>query len=540
MQKLEAIMGKMARNISAPEVLQQLDSLGDILPAYEAMVERRQQSDDWEIAMDSVTGPGGIPGSCFSQAPPAQSNGTHDDIISRGIISLEDAQRYFEKYQNRLDHFLYRILADGTRTLDSVREASPLLTAAVCTVGALHLASKDFDPCYQESRSISATQSFSKTNTVDDVRALCIGAFWLSDLSWALASAAVRIALELQLHKSFLKLGDRQHYLRARLYFLVYACDHHFSVFYGRPPMTTECEAARGVRKLLDCEYATEDDARLVSQVLRWNISSQVFHTFGVDVDKPLSDSEIPHVRRLSIAMDSLRAEWADRFIHNMHVGNYPRKGVGMQYHFAKLYLYSHAFRGAGSGGDPINSRSHDAAMDLEEIANTAVLSALSILRAVVVDTEIQTFLDGLPTYFDIMIAFAVVFLLKVSIKFSASVRLDVEETKRLVGELVVILKRVTSTMHPRHLLVSITKGIDNLLQRCFPTEDSAPAVPAVAPQHGQEQILADPEILNGPFNWTDDMFDFDPCFMGEYDFLSSQDMNINLDFMLDNMPPQQ
>ncbi|QRD88998.1 hypothetical protein F9C07_2200221 [Aspergillus flavus] len=366
-----------------------------------------------------------------------------------------------------LFHPVYQILGDHSpATLGHIREVSPLLTTAICAVGALHLPSPDLEILYKEFVALSAPLSFSRRHTVDDVRALCIGAFWLSDLSRSLVGLAVRIATELQLHKRFSKAlqGYRSHYSRTRLYMLVYACDHHFSVPYGRPPMARESEAVRDARKFLDCTHATEDDARLVNQVLRWSICTNFYDTFGADVDRPLSDADIPQVRRFSIVLDSLRAEWGDKFNRNAYVGNYPRKGVGIQYHFAKLYLCSHALHGAGSSH--AKYRAPDVALELEEIANTAVLSALSILRAVISDTEIQSYPNGLPTYFDIMIAFAVVFLLKVPTHFSTSVQLDNQEIQRLMLSLAMVLKGVTATMHPHHFLVSITEGIDDLLQR--------------------------------------------------------------------------
>jgi len=96
--------------------------------------------------------------------------------------------------------------------------------AAVCSVGALHLGAPDFEKCYQEFVTIAAAQSFSRRNTVEEVRGLCIGAFWLSGLEWQCIGAAVRIATDIQLHRSIFKAleGDRTHYLRTRLYYLVY------------------------------------------------------------------------------------------------------------------------------------------------------------------------------------------------------------------------------------------------------------------------------------------------------------------------------
>ncbi|KAH8596841.1 hypothetical protein B0O99DRAFT_509097 [Bisporella sp. PMI_857] len=494
----------------------------------EKLIEEDQQDEErsrWKIVIDLESSPGALPGHyLFSRTPP-QPKGA-EDIITRSIISLKNAQAYFDEYQSRLDHFLYRILGDyGTATLGRIREISPLLTTAICAVGALHLASPDFDLLYKEFVVLSAALSFSKRNAAEDVQALCIGAFWISDLSWSLVGIAVRIATDLQLQNSFSKAlqGSREHYLEARLYLLVYICDHHFSVPYGRPPITRECEAVRNARKFLDCDYATEDDARLVSQVLRWSFCSNVYDAFGADINRPLSDAEVPHVRRFSIALDSLRAEWADRFTSNTHVGNYPRKGVGLQYHFAKLYLCSHALRGAGS--NHANSRSPDVAGELDEIANSGMLSAVSILRAVVSDREIQSHLNGLPTNFDIMIAFAVVFLLKVSTHFSASIQLDSQEIQRLMSTLISVLKEVIATMHQHHLLVSITKGIEDLLQSCGMAPGAAATVSTLLPQQ-RHQILPDFDMSHGDFNLVADEV-FGPYSVNEYDFLLGQDQCI-------------
>ncbi|CAI7678476.1 unnamed protein product [Penicillium manginii] len=87
-----------------------------------------------------------------------------DDFISRGVISEDEAED------------LYRILA-------SVRRSSQLLTATILTVTALHIPSsaKTFDDCYNEFLSLISSSMFSRYHSVDDVRALCIAAFWLSD-----------------------------------------------------------------------------------------------------------------------------------------------------------------------------------------------------------------------------------------------------------------------------------------------------------------------------------------------------------------------
>lgn len=154
--------------------------------------EHHEPPQTWEVIMDPRGGPASIPASCVSESgkaglPNNPSTSRRPDLISTGLILLRDAVSLFETYHLRLDHFLYRILGDHI-SLDSVRIASPLLTAAVCTVAALHSHSLGhlFETCYGEYKNVVAAQTFSRHMNEDDIRGLCVGAFWLHELSWAL------------------------------------------------------------------------------------------------------------------------------------------------------------------------------------------------------------------------------------------------------------------------------------------------------------------------------------------------------------------
>lgn len=154
--------------------------------------EHRELPPAWELIMDPRGGPASILASVVSRGMRSQSSNNlqysrKSDLISNGLITLRQAHALFEAYHLRLDHFLYRILGDHI-SLDSVRVASPLLTTAVCTVGALHSPSMGhlFDMCYAEYKALVAAQTFSRSSNEDDVRGLCIGAFWLHEISWTL------------------------------------------------------------------------------------------------------------------------------------------------------------------------------------------------------------------------------------------------------------------------------------------------------------------------------------------------------------------
>jgi hypothetical protein len=155
----------------------------------------------WEVIMDPGSGPGAIPASCVAEAPnspflskqrPPLNHGS--DIVSRGIISLATVEKHFRLYRQRLDPIVYNILAEHD-SLASLRGKSALLVAVVCAVSALHSASPDYQICYQAFRNEFATQLLSKEHSFDDVRALCIGAFFLSDMSWILVGAGQSTSL---------------------------------------------------------------------------------------------------------------------------------------------------------------------------------------------------------------------------------------------------------------------------------------------------------------------------------------------------------
>lgn len=249
--------------------------------------------------------------------------------------------------------------------------------------------------------------------------------------------------------------------------------------------------------RLLETEHATEDDARLISQVKEWSILGQVFDTFGVDVETPIAPHTIPQLRRYSIALDTWFADWYESFQKNRNVGNYPKKGVGFHFHFAKLYLCAHSFRGVPS--------SQCMSPDLEEFANAGILSAMSILQVLVSDNEFQTFMNGLPLYFDTMIAFAVVFLLRVGTRYAAAFRFDTTRVLSLVTQTVVTLQEITQYMHRSHLLVVIAEGLEKLLSKCQEPAHAVHEPVSHSTPHAAQQSVPLLEMA-----WMENMASFD------------------------------
>ncbi|OAA75569.1 Transcription factor [Akanthomyces lecanii RCEF 1005] len=430
------------------------------------------QVSDHAWAVDPQCEPSSMPASVIVEirdAAPEVTNSTKTPtLVSKGIVTIEEAQALFTIYRERLNHLLYQIVADEV-TLEAVLDSSPLLAAAICTVAALHSAHIGhlFEACLAELQHLVSSKSLLGKHNMDDVRGLCIGGFWLNSLSWALSGSvvtgiAVRISVEIGLHSAIQCAldGDADAYMRTRLYYLVYVCDHHNSVIYGRPPLTRESTSTRAAMKLLETENATEDDVRLVTQVKLWSIYGEISDCFGTETRNPLSSTQLIQLRRFGIKLDTWYADWKDRFGPNERVGNYPAKGVGLHFYFAKLYLCSHAFRGL----EGVSSQT--LLPDQEEVANSAIFSATSILNILISDVEMQKYLNGLPLCFDMMITFAIVFLVKVATKYHGSVWVDKARIFDMVKRMVSILHEVTERMHAKHLLAAATLGLKNFAQK--------------------------------------------------------------------------
>lgn len=307
--------------------------------------------------------------------------------------------------------------------------------------------------------------------------------------------------------------------MKTRLYYLVYVCDHHSSVIYGRPPMTRESASIRAAMQLLETENATEEDVRLVTQVKLWSIYGEILDCFGTDTCNPLHAAQFDQLRRLSIMLETWYADWKDRFGPNERVGNYPAKGVGLHFYFAKLYLCAHAFRG-------LDRASSQAILpEQEEVANSAILSATSILKVLISDEEIQRHLNGLPLCFDMMITFAVVFLLKVAAKHHGTVWIDKTRVLEMVKNAITVLKDILKPMHANHVLVDAAKGLELIVQKYENSHAEGQTAPGVArppspdPSPSREHENSWLQSLNGV-----ETFDFqallsDPSYSFDFNF---------------------
>ncbi|KAJ6130867.1 hypothetical protein N7512_003647 [Penicillium capsulatum] len=299
-----------------------------------------------------------------------------DDFIARGrkpkisigcmlhaFATLIQHDSHPTSFHISLNHYLWVGLEQLHSSLASVRRSSQLLTATILTVTALHIPSsaKIFDDCYNEFLNLISSSMFSKYHSVDDVRGLCIAAFWLSDGT--------------------------------------YVCDHHFSIAYGRPPMISESLQIREHETFLELPLADALDFRILSQVNLFQILTRVHDCFAErrlphqDTSRALlSERNFPQMRSFNLEIDQWRILWHSRQKLNEYIGSFPPKGIILYSYFAKFQLNSFAVRGVNLSGGVLST-------ERKEFANMAVSAAASSLTFVLEEEDLRRALVGTPLY---------------------------------------------------------------------------------------------------------------------------------------------
>jgi hypothetical protein len=252
------------------------------------------------------------PSDPFPAHPPNQP---FNDLISHGIISLEDADRLFQLYIHRIDTFMYLVGSGKYRDLERMRRGSAILTAAVLTVAALHDPTSNhlYVPCSREFRRLVAASMFERRINTDCMRAMCIGAYWLHDISWTMSGCAIRRATEFNLNRNY-ELVIRENSEDAmdcmRIWYVLYICDHHLSVMYGRQSIIREDASILEWEQLLKSPAVTESDRRMVSQMALLIIMSNIRELFGPDTGEQVPRAFVPQLVSFGRRIDQWMGYW--------------------------------------------------------------------------------------------------------------------------------------------------------------------------------------------------------------------------------------
>ncbi|KAK5093334.1 hypothetical protein LTR70_004704 [Exophiala xenobiotica] len=395
------------------------------------------------------------------------------DMVSQNLLSIADAEELLQLFKRSLSRYLFNTSIPEDISLISIRESSTVLFTALMLVSALHVPGKEaiHAICHKQFLELVSTAMFDRFHTLDDVRGLCIAAFWQPDLSWKLSGLCIRMATELNLHHAFYKAfytpglteGERAgHMEKARVWYLLYVLDHHFSIAYGRPPVTAELLPIREYSVFVNNPSAMPSDRRLLSQVSLFVILSKAYEVFGLEPDRMMGSDDatlLTHMR-FTDETRSWRDHWRDALSRDKYVGDYPAKGVILHHGFTELVLNSLALR-----GQPLE-RLDDLPTSLRPLASRAIDAAHFILQYTMEEVSYRESLVGIPLYLHSMIAFAAVFLMKIAHKWhTIGVNIDPEtQTKPLIEGMIRTLRGCKAGAN--HMVFSMASGFERLLKQ--------------------------------------------------------------------------
>lgn len=435
----------------------------------------------------SLTEPGN---SRLIRVDPADANGP--DFITRGVVSVREAEYLYNYFRDHLNPLLWNGVLCSHQSLQSARDSSSLLVATVLTVAALHIPNQEpaLRATYDAFVSLMRGSCLLQSQNLDDIRGLCIGAFYLTSLSWALCSRAVRVATEMNLHKSSLQFsrGNLEAYERVRLWYVLYVCDHQFALAYARPPMMHEDAAIRNADKLLTSGLSGNGDRRLVAQVKLFRILASSYFMYGCDPDLELADEDFEMLQSFNLSVDQWRLENQPKDMQAWKDGSNTSKESTLYYHLARFQLNSISLRGISAR----RASGLDVSWARQEAANNAITAATSTVRLIVEDEELRRALIGMPIFTHAMIAVCGSFLLKMAVAFGEpyderghSLLLPADLVKHrlnfhtrdalaVMQNLVDCLGAVTDNTSQRHVAIHVVTGFKELLQRFTQGQDGS------------------------------------------------------------------
>lgn len=383
------------------------------------------------------------------------------DFITRNVISMAEAEQLTNSYLSRLDHFFYGHSQKYT-DLAEIRRTSTLLAVTLCTVASLHdpLGSEAYDKLSGELRNLTSSLMFRQRLGLEDIKALCMASYWLGDMTWIISALVIRKAVSMQYHVSHINQPqtDKEGFCRSQMWLLVYLVNEQVSLLRGAPSSSVDRDFVNWQTHLAS-PFASEGDLRLVSHIDLLLLLSRIRQTYGIDTMKPIPPSSISQLRGFLDQLNIYGHTWTGKLARNKWLGNFPSMAVQIHWRFAKFFLCSHAFRG-------LNVENSSIALhpDLEDIAASAISTAVSILEMLIESDELRANLVGVPHYFHTMFAFAAVFLLKVAARYRQHVNVD-------LGVVFTTSRRVLEVFGHcpcarQHLVHRIARGLKMMIER--------------------------------------------------------------------------
>ncbi|KAK7468717.1 hypothetical protein VKT23_003220 [Stygiomarasmius scandens] len=294
---------------------------------------------------------------------------TFPDLVTKNMIPESEARELFRIFYHGCSTFL-PVFDVNNDTFEALHERSPFAVNCICMVAARvrdggGKPSEIYIKCLEEAQSISCATLFSPVSRVEAVQAMTLVSGW-SDNGWLSGGHAVRMGMELSLHKAWPRLlrrmnankasatEDRELVVAARTWFCLYLFEHQLSYGTGRPAVLKEDESVRHCRLLLQHPLAVEDDMRLVSTVELIMIRERIHNALS-PFDEPVKDSDFEELRRADDLFRRWYATWDQAFSQKYEDAAFYRQSLQIQHIHAELFHNATALRGINGPEDVQN-----------------------------------------------------------------------------------------------------------------------------------------------------------------------------------------
>ncbi|CCM03116.1 uncharacterized protein FIBRA_05237 [Fibroporia radiculosa] len=293
---------------------------------------------------------------------------TFPDVVTKNTIPEAEARELFRIFYHGCSTFL-PVFDANVDTYDALHERSPFAVDCICMIAAQvrdggGKPSETFLKCQEEVQTISCATLFSPVTRQEAVQAMILVSGW-SDNGWLSGGHAVRMAMELSMHKAWPELlrrmkankqststKDRQLVISARTWFCLYLFEHQMSYGTGRPSILKDDESIWQCRLLLQHPLAIEDDMRLVSTVELMAIRERVNNNLSPLFDKPVDDITFNVLREADLEFRNWYATWDHAFSQKYEDAAFYRQSLQIQHLHAELYHNATALRGVDSPDD--------------------------------------------------------------------------------------------------------------------------------------------------------------------------------------------
>lgn len=418
-------------------------------------------------------------------------------VVEKGLVSDSEARELFHIFFSGC-HLFIPLFDPSYDTYEGLMERTPWTFDAILAVaGKIRSGNNPPGPTFytalEEAQGIARSSLFGPVVRKEAVQGMLLLAAWSTN-GWLPSGHAMRMALDLGLHRALEKLADdggkkrseeeeRDLVVSSRIWLCLYWFDHQMSLGTGRPIVLRDENSIRHCRVLLRHPMASPTDVRLVALVELIAQKTQIYETLS-PMDGQVNHNTLAFIRRANVALDKWWHESDELHQQTMDGDSLLRKILAGELHYAKLWLVCVALRGVSWDKMPFEQR---------ELAFQAKDAATNCLSTFLNSSEYRAALryavhDSLVTA-----AFSGLFLLKMANLFPSELDLgaitaQVEQLAQLLSE--VAAERYALTL--RIMLVNLRRKVGLTTGTTTPISSMGPG-----PHQTESMVLPPPSFVD-------------------------------------------